>query len=161
MSQRVGIGYDAHRFVKGRKLFLGGVEIPYGMGLAGHSDADVLIHAICDAILGAMGKGDIGEHFPNTDFRFKNISSLKLLKSVFDVMKKERYNINNVDAVVVAEEPNLKAFKKIMCSRIARELSIKETAVNIKATTNEGMGFAGRKEGVSAYATVLLKKTRS
>ena len=158
MQHKVGIGYDAHKLVKGRKLYLGGVEVPHSLGLEGHSDADVLLHAICDAILGALGKGDIGEHFPNTDAKYKNISSLKLLKTVNDLVKKEGYAVNNVDAVIMAEEPNLKTFKGLMRSRIAGELAIDQTAVNIKATTNEGMGFIGRREGMAAYATVLIAK---
>lgn len=158
MNQKVGIGYDAHRLVKGRKLFLGGVEVPYGKGLKGHSDADVLLHAICDAILGALGKGDIGEHFPNTSAKYKNISSLKLLKTVNDLVKKAGYTVNNVDAVIMAEEPNLKTYKGQMRSRIAGELAINESLVNIKATTNEGMGFIGRREGMAAYATVSIAK---
>ena len=156
--QRVGIGYDIHRLVKGRKLILGGVEIPYAMGLEGHSDADVLLHAICDAILGALGKGDIGEHFPNTDQRYKNISSLKLVKKVNDLVLNEGYKVNNVDAVILAQEPRLKSFKSKMVSRIAAELEIAASSVNVKATTTEGMGSVGRKEGIAAYAVVLLSK---
>jgi len=158
MQQRVGLGYDVHRFIKGRKLFLGGVEIPYTHGLDGHSDADVLIHAVCDAILGALGKGDIGEHFPNTDAQYKNISSMKLLSIVNDLARGEGYAVNNIDAIVVAEEPNLKAYKQTMRERIADGVGVGALDVNIKATTNEGMGFAGRKEGMAAYATVLLTK---
>lgn len=158
--QRVGIGYDAHRFVKGRKLFLGGVEIPFEMGLEGHSDADVLLHAICDAILGALGQGDIGEHFPNNDQKYKNISSLKLLNRVNSLVLTAGFQVNNIDAVILAQEPNLKVFKSRMREAIAGELAIDETLVNIKATTNEGMGFVGRKEGLAAYATVLLSKKR-
>ncbi len=158
--QRVGIGYDVHRLVTGRKLFLGGVEIPYEMGLEGHSDADVLLHAVCDALLGALGKGDIGEHFPNTDQQYKNISSLKLLKKVNALILNEGYKVNNVDAVILAQEPQVKPFKSKMAFQIAYGLGIDETAVNIKATTNEGLGFVGRKEGIAAYAVVLLDKDR-
>lgn len=157
---RVGIGYDVHRFGKGRKLFLGGVAIPYKLGLEGHSDADVLLHAICDALLGALGKGDIGEHFPNTDPRYKNISSLKLLKHVNGLVGKRGFQINNVDTVILAQEPNLKAYKEKMRRTISAELAIDEDFVNIKATTNEGLGFIGRGEGIAAYATVLLTKKR-
>ena len=157
---KVGIGYDVHRLVKGRKLILGGVQVPYGKGLKGHSDADVLLHAICDAILGALGKGDIGEHFPNTNSLYKNISSLKLLKAVNNIAKKEGYKINNVDAIILAEEPHLKNFKGQMRSHIAGQLAIDETAVNIKATTNEGMGFIGRRQGMAAYATVSVIKNK-
>lgn len=155
---RVGIGYDIHRFAKGRKLFLGGIEIPYEMGLEGHSDADVLLHAICDALLGAIGKGDIGEHFPNTDERYRGVASSVLLKKVNDLLQDEGYTVNNVDAVVIAEEPNLKAYKQKMRFHIAYELAIDESAVNIKATTAEGLGTVGRKEGIAAYATVSLTK---
>lgn len=153
---RVGLGYDVHRFVKGRKLYLGGVEIPFAYGLEGHSDADVLIHAICDAMLGALGQGDIGEHFPNTDLRYKNIASLKLLEGVAQRVREEGYKVSNIDTVVIAEEPNLKAYKQAMKEKVAGTLGIEAGNVNIKATTNEGMGFAGRKEGMAAYATVML-----
>lgn len=156
MTLKVGIGYDAHRFVKGRKLFLGGLEIPYEMGLDGHSDADVLIHAICDAILGALGRGDIGEHFPDTDVQYKDISSLELLQRVYELAHQDGYGVNNIDAIIVAQEPNLKAFKQEMRKSIALKLNVKDTDVNIKATTNEGMGFVGRKEGIAAYATASL-----
>jgi 2-C-methyl-D-erythritol 2,4-cyclodiphosphate synthase len=158
MEFKVGIGYDVHRLVKGRKLILGGVHIPYSKGLKGHSDADVVLHAICDAILGALGKGDIGEHFPNTDARFKNISSLKLLKAVNSIAKKQGYKVNNVDTVILAQEPHLKDFKGQMRSHIASELAINETAVNIKATTGEGLGFIGQRQGLAAYATVSIAK---
>ena len=155
--QRVGIGYDVHRLAKGKKLVLGGIEIPYEMGLDGHSDADVLLHAICDAILGAIGKGDIGDHFPDTDNAYKGISSLVLLKKVKELALKSGYRIVNVDSVVVAEEPNLKVYKEKMRSCIAKELDIDEFSVNIKATTNERMGAIGKKEGIAAHATVLLE----
>ena len=158
MLNKVGLGYDVHRFIKGRKLFLGGVEIPHPQGLEGHSDADVVLHAICDAILGALGKGDIGEHFPNTDMDYKNISSLELLRRVHQIVIKEGFKINNIDTVIMAQEPNIKAFKQQMRRHIASVLNIKEGCVNIKATTNEGMGFIGRKEGLAAQATVLLAK---
>jgi 2-C-methyl-D-erythritol 2,4-cyclodiphosphate synthase len=156
MSQKIGIGYDAHRLVKGRKLFLGGVNIPHTKGLQGHSDADVVLHAICDAILGALGKGDIGEHFPNTDKQYKNISSLLLLKKVGGLARRAGYRIQNIDTVILAEEPNLKKFKPQMRGVIAESLGIEEEDVNIKATTNEGMGFIGKKEGIAATAVVLL-----
>lgn len=156
MKIRVGIGYDSHRFVKGRRLFLGGIEIPYEYGLLGHSDADALIHAICDAILGALGKGDIGEHFPDTDPKYKGISSVKLLEKVFCLVKAEKFFIQNVDAVVLAQEPNLKQFKDLMSQTLSKVLEVDASVVNIKATTNEGMGFVGRKEGIACYATVSL-----
>jgi 2-C-methyl-D-erythritol 2,4-cyclodiphosphate synthase len=159
---KIGLGYDAHRLVKGRKLFLGGVEIPYDKGLEGHSDADVLLHAICDAILGALGKGDIGEKFPNTDPQYKNIASVILLKKVNDLTREEGYAVHHVDAVIIAQEPQLKDFKNRMRFHIAYELAVEEAMVNIKATTHEGMGFIGRKEGIAALATVtLIKKVDS
>jgi len=158
MTQRIGIGFDVHRFVKGRKLFLGGIEVPYTLGLDGHSDADVVLHAICDAILGALGRGDIGEHFPNSEARYKNIASVELLRQVYGLVKKDGYGIANVDVVVLAEEPNLKNYKARMKALIAKELGLMDAKVNIKATTNEGMGFVGRKEGMASYATVLLIK---
>lgn len=158
MQQRVGLGYDVHRFVKGRKLFLGGVEIPYGLGLDGHSDADVVLHAVCDALLGASGQGDIGEHFPNTDPQYKDISSLELLRRVYELVKKEKFSVANLDVVILAEAPNLKDYKKKIRAQIARQLGIAEAFVNIKAGTNEGLGFVGRREGMSAQATVLLTR---
>ncbi len=158
MNYRTGIGYDIHRLVKGRKLILGGVEIPYSKGLEGHSDADVLLHAICDAILGALGKGDIGEHFPNTDPLYKNVSSLVLLGKINDLAQGEGYHVNNVDAVIQAEEPCLKEYKSQMRFRIADQLAIDESCVNIKATTQEGLGALGKGEGIAAFATVLLMK---
>lgn len=158
MNYRTGLGYDIHRLVKGRKLILGGVEIPYSKGLEGHSDADVLLHAICDAILGALGKGDIGEHFPNTDPLYKNVSSLVLLGKVNDLAQGEGYRVNNVDAVIQAQEPCLKEYKSQMRSHIAYKLAIDESCVNIKATTQEGLGALGKGEGIAAFATVLLIK---
>lgn len=160
---KIGIGYDVHRLVKGRKLFLGGVEIAHEKGLDGHSDADVVLHAVCDAILGALGRGDIGELFPNTDKKYKNISSLKLLEAVYKLAEKSDYVVGNIDVVVLAEEPKLKAHKPLMKTRISRALRTDESKVNIKATTTEGLGAIGRKEGISAYAVALItkiKKTR-
>ena len=156
MKFRVGIGYDSHRFVKGRKLFLGGIEVPYEYGLQGHSDADVVLHAICDAILGALGKGDIGEHFPDTDPAYKDADSAELMVKVCKLARQEKLKVGNIDAVVLAQEPNLKQFKQAMTRRIADILETDVTAVNIKATTNEGMGFIGRKEGIACYVTVSL-----
>ncbi|MFA5059643.1 MAG: 2-C-methyl-D-erythritol 2,4-cyclodiphosphate synthase [Candidatus Omnitrophota bacterium] len=156
--QHVGIGYDIHRLVKGRKLILGGVHIPYAKGLLGHSDADVLLHAICDALLGAMGLGDIGEHFPNTDKRYKGISSVVLLSQVKKLVQKKGFKIHNVDSVVIAEKPNLKTFKPKMCSKIAQTLSLAESKINIKATTQEGLGFGGVKEAMAAYAVVIVSR---
>jgi len=158
MNQKIGIGYDIHRLAEGRKLILGGIEIPYERGLEGHSDADVLLHAVCDAILGALGKGDIGEHFPNTEEQYKDISSLVLLGKVNAIVEEEGYRVNNVDCVIQAEEPNLKNYKSQMCCSIASKLAVNEDAVNIKATTQEQLGAIGNKEGIAAFASVLLVK---
>jgi len=158
LSFRVGIGHDVHRLVVGRKLILGGVEVPHTHGLDGHSDADVVLHAICDAILGAVGLGDIGEHFPNTDPQYKGIASSLLLKLSTQKAKEAGWTIENVDVVILAEAPKLKEYKPKMKYHIAHELSIDQAQVNIKAGTNEGLGFIGAKEGIAAYAVVLLKK---
>ena len=158
MKQKIGIGYDIHRLVEGRKLILGGVEIPHKKGLDGHSDADVLVHAICDALLGALGKGDIGELFPNTDPQYRNISSMILLGKVNDLVQKEGYSIVNVDAIIQAEEPKLKEYKSQMRFHIAFKLALDEEMVNIKATTQEGLGAIGEKKGIAAFASVLLEK---
>lgn len=155
---RTGIGYDIHQLARGRKLFLGGVEIPHSAGLDGHSDADVVLHAICDALLGALGQGDIGEHFPDTDKKYRNIESFKLLKIVCRLVSQADYVIENVDTVILAQEPKIKSYKPLMKTRIAKTLKIDEDCVNIKATTTEGLGAIGRKEGIAAYATVLLRK---
>ena len=157
MLQKIGIGYDIHRLVKGRKLILGGVEIPYSKGLEGHSDADVLLHAVCDALLGALGLGDIGEHFPNTDRRYRGISSVLFLEKTAALVKKEKFTVGNIDTVVLAERPHLKVYKEKMRNVIARTLKIPPRAVNIKATTQEGLGFHGKKEAIAAYAVALLK----
>lgn len=156
--QRIGMGYDVHRLVPGRRLILGGVEIPHPRGLDGHSDADVLLHAVADALLGAAGQGDIGEHFPNTDSRYKNISSLILLKKVYELITRDGYGVANVDTVIQAEEPNLKNYKPRMKANIAEALGIEPSVVNIKATTQEGLGAIGRKEGIAAFAVVLLTR---
>ncbi len=158
MQQRIGIGYDVHRLIRGRRLVLGGVEIPHANGLEGHSDADVLLHAVCDALLGAVGKGDIGEHFPDTDSRYRNLSSLILLEGVYGLVCQEGYGVANIDTVLQAEEPSLKEYKSRMRSNIAKALHIDESVVNIKATTQEGLGAIGRKEGIAAFACVLLVK---
>jgi 2-C-methyl-D-erythritol 2,4-cyclodiphosphate synthase len=158
MNVRTGIGYDIHRLIKGRKLMLGGIEVDYDRGLDGHSDADVVLHAICDALLGAAGKGDIGEHFPNTDPQYKNISSSILLKKANQQINDDGYKVSNVDVMILAEEPKLAAYKPKMKFHIAFELAIDESQVNIKAGTNEGLGFIGRKEAIACYAVVLLKK---
>jgi 2-C-methyl-D-erythritol 2,4-cyclodiphosphate synthase len=156
MENKVGIGYDIHRLVEGRKLVLGGVEIPYIRGLFGYSDADVLLHAVCDALLGALGKGDIGEHFPNTDEAYRDISSVELLKKVTKLVEKYGFKIKNVDTVVIADEPHIGPFKNQMRSNIAGTLKIPDKDVNIKATTQEGVSFG--KEAIAAYAVVQLQK---
>lgn len=153
---KIGIGYDIHRLVKGRKLILGGVKIPYSKGLKGHSDADSVIHALCDAILGAAGLGDIGDYFPNTDARYKNISSLKLLKEVKVLVDSKKYKIQNIDCIAIAEEPKIAPFRKRMKKTIAEILDIDEDAVNIKATTNEGIGDIGRKKAIAAFAIAMI-----
>ncbi|MFH0754364.1 MAG: 2-C-methyl-D-erythritol 2,4-cyclodiphosphate synthase [Candidatus Omnitrophota bacterium] len=155
---RSGIGYDAHRLTTGRRLVLGGVDIPYEKGLEGHSDADVLTHALMDAVLGAAGLGDIGEHFPNTDQEYKGVSSIKLLGYVALLVHKHGFTVVNADAVLLAEEPKINPHKKQMCAHMAKALGIDEARVNVKATTNEGMGFVGAKEGMAAYATALLRR---
>ncbi|MFH0731429.1 MAG: 2-C-methyl-D-erythritol 2,4-cyclodiphosphate synthase [Candidatus Omnitrophota bacterium] len=151
---RIGIGYDIHKLVEKRKLIIGGVRIPHTKGLLGHSDADVLIHAICDALLGAAACGDIGEHFPNTDSRYKGISSLKILKETLSIISSKRYTIHNIDAVIIAEEPKMLPFKNKMKENIAKTLSIDLDNINIKATTEEG---TRNSQAIAAYAVVLLK----
>jgi len=153
---KVGIGYDAHRFVEKRKLILGGVEIPFEKGLLGHSDADVLIHAIIDAILGAMGENDIGRLFPDTDMKYKDISSIILLKEVSKLLENKGMSIINIDTTIVAQKPKISPYTDEMKTNIAKALNIEKTQVNIKGKTTEGLGFEGREEGVSAYAIVLL-----
>ena len=154
---RAGIGYDAHRLVEGRPLILGGVTIPHEKGLLGHSDADVLLHAICDALLGAAGLGDIGKHFPDTDPAYKGISSLKLLEAVGEKISRAGFSCANVDAVIVAQKPKLSPYMDDMKSNIAAALRIASDLVSIKATTTEGMGFEGRGEGISAQAVATLQ----
>lgn len=158
MDCRTGIGYDVHRFAKGRKLILGGVEIPHDRGLEGHSDADVVLHAICDALLGAVGQGDIGDHFPPEDQAYKDISSSVLLTKVNEAVLAAGFKVVNVDVAILAEEPRLKDYKQEMRAHIASLLGIATQWVNIKATTNEGLGFIGKKEGLAAYATALVSK---
>lgn len=154
----VGIGYDAHKFAKNRDLILGGVKIAYKLGLAGHSDADVLVHAVMDALLGACGKQDIGFYFPNTDQEIKNISSLKLLARVHSLISKDKFRINNIDITVLAQEPKILKFSDMMKENIAKILKIKKERIGIKATTNEAMGFIGRKEGIAALSVALVTK---
>ena len=156
MSYRIGSGVDFHQLVSGRDLWLGGIKIPHTKGALGHSDADVLLHAICDALLGAVCLGDIGVHFPDNSEEFKNIDSKILLQRSFDLIKKEGYSIVNIDSSLCLEEPKIKLFIPQMQAVISQILSIRISDVSIKATTTEKMGFVGREEGVVAYATVLL-----
>jgi len=153
---RVGFGYDVHHLILGRKLILGGEIISYEKGLDGHSDADVLIHSIIDALLGAAGEGDIGQHFPDNDEQYKDISSLKLLRKTYEILKGKKLTINNIDISVVLEEPLLTPFIIKMKNNIAKVLKISSRRINIKATTNEKMGFIGRKEGIASYCVVSL-----
>lgn len=155
---RIGIGYDIHRLAGRRKLILGGIEIPFPKGLLGHSDADVLIHALCDALLGACAQKDIGAHFPDNDSAYKDISSMELLKKVDSILKKSQYEIGNIDAVIIAEEPRLGELKSLMAENISRALCISSAQVSVKATTNEGVGSIGKGEAIAAYAVALLRK---
>jgi 2-C-methyl-D-erythritol 2,4-cyclodiphosphate synthase len=155
---RVGIGHDVHRLIADRKLILGGVDIPHDKGLAGHSDADVLVHAVCDALLGAAGLGDIGLHFPDTDDAFKDISSLKLLHRTLEMIREEGYGIINLDATIFAQAPRLGPYRKAMETNIAEILEIGKNRVNIKFTTTEGLGFVGRGEGIRADCIALLNE---
>jgi 2-C-methyl-D-erythritol 2,4-cyclodiphosphate synthase len=154
---RIGHGYDVHPLVAGRDLILGGVKIPHSKGLHGHSDADVLIHAICDACLGAAGLGDIGQHFPDTDALYKNIDSRKLLRKVKEAIVERGWNIANVDSTIVAQAPRIAPHLPQMIQNIAADLDIPQESVNIKATTTEKLGFAGREEGIAVHAVVLLE----
>ena len=155
---RIGHGYDVHRLVNGRKLILGGVEIPYEKGLDGHSDADVLLHAICDAIIGALSLGDIGKLYPDSDDKFLNINSRILLKDAAKRMTEAGYIIGNVDAIVIAQSPKLSSYIDQMRKNIAEDLSTNEQNVNVKATTEEHLGFTGRGEGISAHAVCIIVK---
>ena len=160
MNIRIGNGLDVHALVTGRKLVLGGVTIPFERGLKGHSDADALLHAICDAVLGALGEGDIGGRFPDTDPRYEDADSRILLRAVWQRAVAEGYSLGNVDATVVAEAPRLAPYIRQMTANIASDLGAGIEQVNVKATTTEGLGFAGRGEGIAALATVLLIKNR-
>jgi 2-C-methyl-D-erythritol 2,4-cyclodiphosphate synthase len=153
---RVGIGYDVHKLVADRKLILGGVEIPWEKGLLGHSDADVVVHAIMDALLGGMALGDIGRHFPDTQEQYKGISSLELLSRVGKMLEERMYVINNIDATIIAQSPKLAAYIDAMVENVANVLQIQPDQVNIKATTEEGLGFTGASEGISAQAICAL-----
>jgi 2-C-methyl-D-erythritol 2,4-cyclodiphosphate synthase len=153
---RVGLGYDVHPLVSGRPLVLGGVQIPYLFGLQGHSDADVLLHAIGDALLGAIAHGDIGRHFPDTDLQYRGIRSTVLLKRVATMVREKGFHIVNVDSTIVAQKPKLSEVIPKMVQQIAEVLEIEPSRVNVKATTTEGLGFAGRGEGIAAYAIALV-----
>jgi len=155
---RIGHGYDVHRLAEGRRLVLGGVEIPFGRGLEGHSDADVLTHALMDALLGAMGLGDIGQHFPDTDDRYKNIDSLLLLAQVTGLLHEGHWQAINADCTIITQRPKLAPYLPAMAANLARVLKIAPEDVNIKATTEEGLGFTGREEGIAAHAVCLLEK---
>ncbi len=157
---RIGSGYDVHKLVEGRKLILGGVEIPFEKGLLGHSDADVLTHAVMDALLGAAALGDIGRHFPDSDNQYKDISSMKLLYEVLCLLKKEKYSIINIDATVIAQKPKLAKYMQAMEQNIANILEIDKHSVNVKATTEEGLGFTGAELGIAAKAVCLIEKIK-
>lgn len=153
---RIGMGYDVHRLVEGRKLIMGGVEIPFEKGLLGHSDADVLLHAIMDSLLGACSLGDIGKHFPDTDERYKGISSIKLLKETGMLISEKGYSINNIDATIIAQKPKMRPHIDLMRKNIADALNIDIDQINIKATTEEGLGFTGEMLGISAQSIASL-----
>ena len=157
-KMRIGHGYDTHRLVKGRDLIIGGVTIPYEKGLEGHSDADVVIHALCDALLGAMGLGDIGSYFPDTDPEFKNIDSRILLRQVNDLLTKNNYELVNADVTILAQSPKMAPHLAEMITNLSKDLDVNTGQINIKASTTERMGFVGRGEGIVAYAVVLLAK---
>lgn len=154
---RIGHGYDAHRFAEGRRLILGGVHIPYSRGLLAHSDGDVLLHAVCDALLGAAGLGDIGVHFPDTNQEYKDVSSRRLLVKVVTMISQQNWIVNNIDCSFIAQAPKLMPYVGEMKRNLAHDLDVPESAINIKATTTEGMGFTGRGEGMAAHAMVLLR----
>ena len=157
---RIGQGYDVHKLVEGRELILGGVTVPYEKGLLGHSDADVLVHAVMDALLGAAALGDIGQHFPDTDPKYKGISSIALLKEVGALLEKEGYIIENIDATIIAQRPKLAAYRPQMAKNIAEALHLEVNQVSVKATTEEGLGFTGSGEGLSSQAITLLSHMR-
>jgi 2-C-methyl-D-erythritol 2,4-cyclodiphosphate synthase len=155
-TMRIGMGYDVHRLAPGRKLVLGGVAIPFDKGLLGHSDADTLVHAVIDALLGAAGLGDIGLHFPDTDLQFKDISSLKLLAKTNEMIRRKGYSIQNIDATIFAQAPKLSGFREKMQKNIARTIAIEPERINVKATTFEGLGMIGHGEGIAAMCVALL-----
>lgn len=155
---RIGYGYDVHKLVEDRKLIIGGVEIPYELGLMGHSDADVLLHAITDALLGALALGDIGKHFPDTDPKYKNVDSRILLRDAYKLIKEKGYELVNLDATIVAQEPKLSPYIAKIRETVSTDLGVELDDVSVKATTSEWLGFEGRKEGISSSAVVLLSK---
>lgn len=154
---RIGMGYDVHKLVEGRKLIMGGIEIPYEKGLLGHSDADVLLHAIMDSLLGAAALGDIGKHFPDTDERYNGISSILLLKEVGRLVKEKNFEIENIDSTIIAQRPKMAPYIQAMVKNIAVALEVSTDKINVKATTEEGLGFTGRGEGISSQSICLLK----
>jgi 2-C-methyl-D-erythritol 2,4-cyclodiphosphate synthase len=158
MVVRIGHGYDVHRLIEGRPLVLGGVEIPFAKGLDGHSDADVLLHAVCDALLGSLALGDIGVHFPDNDSQFKDISSLELLGRVAGMVKEKGFRIGNIDVTLVAEQPKIASHMVQMQETIARTAALEKDRISIKATTTEGLGFVGKSEGIAAHAVVLVEE---
>ncbi len=155
---RIGYGYDVHKLVEGRKLIIGGVDIPYEKGLLGHSDADVLLHAVMDSLLGAAALGDIGKHFPDSDDKYKGISSIKLLKEVLALINDNNYCIINLDATIIAQKPKMRPYIDRMRCNIAEALEIDINTVNVKATTEEGLGFTGKEEGIAANCVCLIEK---
>lgn len=155
---RIGTGYDVHALKQGRKLILGGVEIEWSMGLAGHSDADVLLHAICDACLGAVGAGDLGVHFPPGDQKYKDINSRELLREVAAGLRQESWKISNLDCTIIAERPKLRPFIPDMIAHISQDLGVDRKRVNVKATTTEGLGYIGQQKGIAAQAVVLIER---
>lgn len=160
MNYRIGMGYDVHRLVENRKLILGGVHIPYELGLLGHSDADVLLHAICDALLGAAALGDIGTHFPDNDNAYKDMDSMILLARVGDLLKEKDYSIGNIDATIIAQKPKMAPHMDSMKNNISKTLKIDLDSLNIKATTEEGLGFTGQGLGISCQAIALIYKNK-
>jgi 2-C-methyl-D-erythritol 2,4-cyclodiphosphate synthase len=156
-KMRIGIGYDVHRLVEGRKLTLGGITIPFKKGLLGHSDADVLIHAVCDALLGAAGLGDIGLHFPDTDPKLKDISSMIILSKTYNLLKEKGFTVINLDSTIMAEEPKIAPFRATIQKNIARAIEIEPKCVNVKATTLETLGMLGRGEGIAALCIALIE----
>lgn len=158
MRMRIGQGYDVHRLTEGRDLILGGVKVPYEMGLLGHSDADVLVHAVMDALLGAAALGDIGQHFPDTDPRYEGISSIALLEQVGQILEAHGYGVENIDSTIIAQRPKLAAYRPLMAENIAAALHLEKDRVSVKATTEEGLGFTGSGEGIAAQAVALLNR---